>query len=184
MSRICFDRPHHVLGCWTLWPSDLGFLYQRFSSPVATKPVSSETSKAERRSSGVHSSIRDSWSIAFSGYPRGPRVGCETKCPRHTFALTNQLRLALEPEGLENPTVTAREDPRDGRIRSETLKLFVVSDVGRRSTLPSSTRSKQWWQSSWLRSAVPSPASYLWQLKPRRTVRRGRAWSRRLPPHP
>src|ERR1700756_3674085 len=51
---------------------------------LATKPVSSETSKAERRSSGVHSSIWDSWPIAFSGYPRGPRVGCETTCPRHT----------------------------------------------------------------------------------------------------
>jgi hypothetical protein len=32
MSRIGFDRPHHVLGRWTLWPSNWGFLYQRFSS--------------------------------------------------------------------------------------------------------------------------------------------------------
>jgi hypothetical protein len=52
----------------------------------ATKPVSSETNKAERWSSGDHSSIGDSWPIAFSGYPRGPRVGCETECPRHTAA--------------------------------------------------------------------------------------------------
>jgi len=28
--------------------------------------------------------------------------------------LTNRLRLALEPECLENPTTTAREDPHDG----------------------------------------------------------------------
>src|SRR5215469_13889245 len=45
---------------------------------------SSETSKAERCSSGDHGSIWDSWPIAFSGYPRGPRVLLETTCPRHT----------------------------------------------------------------------------------------------------
>jgi hypothetical protein len=33
---------------------------------------------------------------------------------RSTPRLTNQLRLALEPEGLENPTATAREDPQHG----------------------------------------------------------------------
>src|ERR1039457_2099159 len=33
---------------------------------------------------------------------------------RSTQRLTNQLRLALEPECLENPTATAREIPRDG----------------------------------------------------------------------
>ena len=33
---------------------------------------------------------------------------------RSTQRLTNQLRLALEPEGLENPTATAREDLGDG----------------------------------------------------------------------
>jgi hypothetical protein len=33
---------------------------------------------------------------------------------RGTQCLTNQLRLALEPECLENPTATAREIPRDG----------------------------------------------------------------------
>ena len=33
---------------------------------------------------------------------------------RSTQSLTNQLRLALEPECLENPTATAREDPQDG----------------------------------------------------------------------
>ena len=51
--------------------------------------------------------------IAFSGYPGGPRVGCETRC-RSTQCLTYPLRLALEPECLENPTATAREDPQDG----------------------------------------------------------------------
>ena len=33
---------------------------------------------------------------------------------RSTQRLTNQLRLALEPECLENPTATARENPQDG----------------------------------------------------------------------
>jgi hypothetical protein len=33
---------------------------------------------------------------------------------RSTQRLTYQLRLALEPECLENPTATAREIPRDG----------------------------------------------------------------------
>lgn len=39
--------------------------------------------------------------------------------------LTNQLRLAREPECLEDPAATARENPRMERTRSETLKLFV-----------------------------------------------------------
>ena len=85
-----------------------------FHRLFATKPVRSETNKAEPRSSGDHSSIRDFAPIAFSGYPRGPRVGSETMCPKHTPRLTNRLRLALEPECLENPTATAREDPQDG----------------------------------------------------------------------
>src|ERR1700730_14793884 len=54
-----------------------------FHRLFATKPVRSETNKAEPRSSGDHSSIRDFAPIAFSGYPRGPRVGCETRCPKH-----------------------------------------------------------------------------------------------------
>jgi hypothetical protein len=33
---------------------------------------------------------------------------------RSTSGLTYQLRLALEPECLENPTATARENSRDG----------------------------------------------------------------------
>jgi integrase len=31
MSKMVFDRPHHVLGWWTPGPSDWDFLYQRFS---------------------------------------------------------------------------------------------------------------------------------------------------------
>jgi hypothetical protein len=103
-----------VLGCWTLWPSGLGFLYQRFSSLLRNEACQFRNQQSRIVAKfGDHSSIRDSWPIASSGYPRGPRVGCETRA-RSTQGLTNQLRLALEPECLENPTATAREIPRDG----------------------------------------------------------------------
>jgi len=58
--------------CRAQGPSDLGFFYQRFSLPFATKPISSETRKAEWWSGANHGSIGDSWPIAFSGCPRGP----------------------------------------------------------------------------------------------------------------
>src|SRR6266436_8430871 len=103
--------------CTVAGPCDpvvLVFSTSGFHRFLATKPVSSETGKAERRSKfGDHSSIWDSWPIAFSGYPRGPRVVLRLGA-RGTQRLTNRLRLALEPECLENPTATAREDPQDG----------------------------------------------------------------------
>src|SRR5215472_3693410 len=74
-----------------------------FHRLFATKPVSSETSKAERRSSGDHSSIWDSWPITFSGYPRGPRVSGETECPKHTppnmgAETRSRTRVSREPD--------------------------------------------------------------------------------------
>src|SRR6202043_1401801 len=53
---------------------------------------------------GDHSSIGDSWPIAFSGYPRGPRVGCETGCPRHaapnfSAETRSRTRVSREPDG-------------------------------------------------------------------------------------
>jgi len=47
--------------------------------------------------------------VIREGLESGVRLGA-----RSTQRLTNQLRLALEPECLENLTATAREDPRDG----------------------------------------------------------------------
>src|ERR1700676_2144782 len=84
----------------TMW----GFSLSDFHCLFATKPVCSETSKAEPRSSGDHSSIRDSWPIAFSGYPRGPRVGCETRCPKHaapnlSAETRSRTRVSREPDG-------------------------------------------------------------------------------------
>jgi len=61
---------------------------------------------------------------------------------RGTQRLTYQWRLALEPERLKNSTDHRPENFQGmGRTR-ETLKLFVVSDVGRRTKLLSSKRSK------------------------------------------
>jgi hypothetical protein len=53
---------------------------------------------------GDHSSIWDSWPIAFSGYPRGPRVAWETGCPRHTAPnytaeTRSRTRVSREPDG-------------------------------------------------------------------------------------
>src|SRR5713226_9111882 len=75
-----------------------------FHRLLATKPVSSETSKAERWSGANHGSIGDSWPIAFSGCPRGPRVVCETGCPRHILSnfsaeTRSRTRVSQEPDG-------------------------------------------------------------------------------------
>ncbi len=47
--------------------------------------------------------------VIREGLESGVRLGA-----RSTQRLTYRLRLALEPECLENLTATAREDPRDG----------------------------------------------------------------------
>src|SRR5580658_1507229 len=121
--------------------------------------------------------------MTFSGYPRGPRVAFETGC-RSTQRLTSQLRLALEPERFENPTATAKEKSQDGADSIETLKLFVVSDVGRRSTLLSSRRSVQSWQFFWLRSGAPFLVSCLWPAKLHRTLGADRVCSQQSLPLP
>jgi pimeloyl-ACP methyl ester carboxylesterase len=76
------------------------------------------------------------------------------------------------------------KSPEMERTRSETLKLFVVSDVGRRSTLLSSARSERWWQSSWPRSDVPSPAGCPWSAMRCRTPETDPVCSRLRWPHP
>jgi hypothetical protein len=95
-------------------PVDWVFSTSGFHRFLATKPVSSETSKAERWSNLA--------TIVLFG-TRGPSLflvireglGSDVRLgARGTQRLTNRLRLALEPECLENPTATAREIPRDG----------------------------------------------------------------------
>src|SRR5258708_9459639 len=95
-------------------PRGLGFFYQRFSSLLGDDACQFRNQQSRTVVKfGDHSSIWDSWPIAFSGYPRGPRVVLRLGA-RGTQRLTNRLRLALEPECLENPTATARENPQDG----------------------------------------------------------------------
>src|SRR5260221_13518696 len=81
---------------------------------LATKPVSSETSKAERWSNLatiVLFGTRGPWLflVIREGLGSAVRLGA-----RGTPRLAIRLRLALEPECLENPTATAREIPEDG----------------------------------------------------------------------
>jgi hypothetical protein len=99
------------------------------------------------------------------------RVGCETTCPRHAAPnlpaeTRSRTRVSREPDGPPLQKISGME-----RIRSETLKLFVVEDVGRRSTLLSSIRSVRSWQCSWPRLGTPSLAAGLWPLKPHKTPR-------------
>jgi hypothetical protein len=110
---MCSGRPHQVLGCRAQWPGGLGFRYQRFSLPVRNEGVS--VPKPAKQNLGqvatiVLSGTRGPWLflVIREGLGSGGRLGA-----RSTQRLTNRLRLALEPECLENPTATAREDPRD-----------------------------------------------------------------------
>jgi hypothetical protein len=104
-SRICSARPRQMLGCWTLRPSDLGFLYQRFSSLLGDEACQFRNQQSRTWSFGVnHGSIWDSWPMAFSGYPRGPRVACETWCPKHaapnlSAETRSRTRVSREPHG-------------------------------------------------------------------------------------
>jgi hypothetical protein len=179
------DRARSVLNCRAMdsgaghyGPAVWIFSTSGFHRLFATRPFSSETSKAERCSGANHGSIGDSWPIAFSGCPRGPRVLCETKCPRHILPnlsaeTRSRTRVSQEPDGHH------QKKSRDGRTRSETLKLFVVSEIGRRSTLLSSIRSTRSWQFSEPRSGAPSPPASPWPAGPRRTLATDRACSRR-----
>jgi hypothetical protein len=121
LLRSPLDRARKVLTyramCSVAGPCDpvvWVFSTSGFHRFLATKPVRSETNKAEQWSNLA--------TIVLSG-TRGPslflviREGLgsrERLGARGTQRLTNQLRLALEPECLENPTATAREDPQDG----------------------------------------------------------------------
>src|ERR1700692_664997 len=120
---------------WTAGCGCLDFHSQRFSSLLCDEACPFRNQQAVRWSDGDHSSIWDSWPIAFSGHPRGPRVVCETECPRHatpnfSAETRSRTRVSREPNGHRQRKILRME-----RIRSEILKLFVVSDVGRRSTL-------------------------------------------------
>jgi len=131
-------------------PRGLGFLYQRFSLLFATKPVRFEPTKQNVVKICDHSCIWDSWPIAFFGLSERAWVGCETECPRHA-APNLSAETRSRTECLENPTAPPEKFPEMERTRSETLKLFVVSDRWASKLVLSSTQSMRWWQSSWPR---------------------------------
>jgi len=183
MNKICSDLPHQVLGCW-----DVGAQRFGFSLPavfIARSQRSLSVPKPANQNGGqmatiVLSGTRGPWLflVIREGLESAVRLGA-----RGTQRLTNQLRLALEPERLENPTAPPEKIPRMERTRSKTLKLFVVSDIGRRSLLPSSRQSIRWWQSFLPRLVGPSLAACPWPIKPCRTPETDRVcWRRRLRP--
>jgi hypothetical protein len=107
-----------------------------------SQPVLRQTSNA-RLLGANHGSIGDSWPIAFSGCPRGTRVGCETKPARGMQSLTNQLRLALEPECLKKNSPPRKEIPAMERIRSRhsSCLCFQMFGVEAHSFLPNNQRN-------------------------------------------
>jgi Cupin domain len=58
-----------------MWPRELGSLYQRFSSLLGDEAGQFRNQQSRTVVKfGDHSSIWDSWPIAFSGHPRGPKI--------------------------------------------------------------------------------------------------------------
>jgi len=97
-----------------VWPCGLGFLYQRFSSLLGDEACQFRNQQSR--------TVVNLATIVLLG-TRGPSLFLVIReglgsgvrlAARGTQRLTNQLRLALEPECLENPMATASEIPRDG----------------------------------------------------------------------
>src|SRR2546429_7050167 len=84
----------------------------------------------------------------YFGLSEGPTVDLRLGA-RGTPGLTTYLRLTLEPKCPRTGLGTAGEDTQQWNGRgSETLKLFVASDIWRQTRLPSSRRSRRSQQSS------------------------------------
>jgi hypothetical protein len=144
MNESCCDLPRHELGCGALEPSGLGFLYQRFSSPLRRSP---SVPKPAKQNGGqvatiVLSETHGLWlfRVIREGLGSAVRLGA-----RGTQRLTNQLRLALEPECLENSTATAREDSHDGADsgpRHSSCLWFQMIGVEAHPFLPHDQRNR------------------------------------------
>src|SRR5215469_11303772 len=107
---------------------DFGFPSEGFSWPLATKRSDLKLHKQNGCQLATHGSIGDSWPMAMSGYPRRPRVDCETRW----HAEPNDL-VETRPR---TQSVPEPDSPSPGRTNSgmkrrqpQTLKLFVVSDI-------------------------------------------------------
>src|SRR6266436_6886099 len=128
-----------VLGCGAMRPRGWGFLYQRFSSLLGDEACQFRNQQSRTVAKfGDHSSIWDSWPIAFSGYPRGPRVACETVCPRHAASnlpaeTRSRTRVSREPDGhrQRNPQRWSGLDH-----RHSSCLWFQMLGVEARSSLP------------------------------------------------
>ena len=139
MSMVCSDRPRHVARL-------PGIVAQRLGIPLAAVFIACsrrsrtvpKPTKPNRGQVGDHSSIGDFSPIAVSGYPRGPRVGCETTCPRHTLRLTNRLRLALEPSVPRTRRPPPKNSPARGVFdpRHSSCLSFQMLGVEAHSSLP------------------------------------------------
>ena len=142
MSEVGFGLPPHRLGSLHSLSGLFGFsLLAVFIAPLRRSPsVLRPTSKTSCQvATMVLSEARglSLFRVIREGLESAERLGA-----RGTQRLTYQWRLALEPERLKNSTDHRPENFQGmGRTR-ETLKLFVVSDVGRRTKLLSSKRSK------------------------------------------
>src|ERR1700676_3546941 len=134
LESVLPSSPSHVTRfCDFAVPAD--------SSCLVTTPLVPDADK-QRGCSANHGSIGDSWPIAFSGCPRGTRVGCETKRARGTPSLTTQLRLALEPECLKKNSPPLERIPAMERIRSRhsSCLCFQMFGVEAHSFLPNNQR--------------------------------------------
>ena len=159
-------------------PGCVDFLSQRFSWCGRDDASLFRDRQAQRLSGANHGSIGGSWPMAFSGCPRGPRVVCETQRPRHaapnlSVETHSRTRASQEPTGHHQGKSRGME-----RI-PETLKLFVVSEIRRRTKLLSSrrpTRSRQFCAPA---SDAPFPASFLWPPERCKTPAAARACWRR-----
>ena len=136
---MCSDRPRHVFGCGVLRLRGLDFFYQRFSSLLRDEACQFRNQQSRTAvKCGSHSSIGDSWPIAFSGYPRGPRVFLETECPKHaapifTVETRSRTRVSREPDGHHQKN--ARRWSGLGQRHSSCL-WFQMLGVEARSSLP------------------------------------------------
>jgi hypothetical protein len=140
------DRTRSVLTCCAMssvagpygpavWVFSISGFHRRFAT---------RNQQAERWSGGDHSSIWDSWPIAFSGYPRGPRVGCETMCPRYTAPnlsaeTRSRTRVSRDPDGHRQ-----RKSPAWSGLgpRHSSCLWFQILGVEAHSFLPNQQRDR------------------------------------------
>ena len=117
IRRCCTDplNPHLIKGEGLLDPvaQRCGVLLSAIFIAIRNEADLFRNQQSRTWSFGVnHGSIRDSWPIAFSGHPRGPRVACETWCPKHA-APNLSAETRSRTRVFREPTATARENPWD-----------------------------------------------------------------------